>query len=99
MGGYILNGATVLPMTAPDDVLEHAAVVVRDHKIESIHDRPVEPGELSHEYEFVDLDGRVVGEGGVGVAIGVDGSLVAASAMQRRCAEEEDERKEEKMSA
>lgn len=60
MADYVLNGATVLPMTAPADVIERGAVVVSDGEIEVLSDTPVEPGEVGHEYEFVDVSGRVV---------------------------------------
>ena len=60
MADYVLNGATVVPMTAPDDVMADGAVVVRDGAIDAVHDEPVDPTSVEHDLEVVDVDGGVV---------------------------------------
>lgn len=55
---YVLNGATIVPMTGEDDVIGNGAVLVDDGEIREVRREPVDDGAESGEH--VDLEGRVV---------------------------------------
>jgi 5-methylthioadenosine/S-adenosylhomocysteine deaminase len=55
---YVLNGATIVPMTGPDTLIEDGAIVVDDGEIQTVSESPVDDADASG--ELIDLDGRIV---------------------------------------